>query len=115
LTPYTMHGYLGRAAETAETLRDGRLHTGDLGYLDKDGYLYLVDRKKDMIITGGLNVYSGEVEQALSRVPGVKQVAVVGLPHPDWREAVVVFVVPTGPEATSPSIAEASRGRLTAY
>lgn len=115
LTPYTMHGYLGRAAETAETLRDGRLHTGDLGYLDKDGYLYLVDRKKDMIITGGLNVYSGEVEQALSRVPGVKQVAVVGLPHPDWGEAVVAFVVPTGPEVTSASIAEASRGRLTAY
>ncbi|WP_329378630.1 class I adenylate-forming enzyme family protein [Streptomyces sp. NBC_01716] len=115
LTPYTMNGYLGRDAETAEVLRGGRLYTGDLGYLDEDGYLYLVDRKKDMIITGGLNVYSGEVEQALSQIPGVKHVAVAGIPHPDWGEAVVAFVVPDGTEVTPVSVTEEAHGRLTAY
>ncbi|NJQ00184.1 class I adenylate-forming enzyme family protein [Streptomyces zingiberis] len=114
-TPYTMEGYLNRAAETAEALRDGWLHTGDLGRLDEDGYLYLVDRKKDMIITGGLNVYSAEVEQALARLPGVREVAVTGVPHPDWGEAVIAFVVPDGPGTGAGEIMSAAREVLTAY
>lgn len=114
-TSYTMAGYLGRDAETAEALRDGWLHTGDLGYLDQDGYLYLVDRKKDMIITGGLNVYSTEVEQVLARVPGVREVAVTGIPHPDWGEAVVAFVVPEGPDVTAAAVKTAARDALTTY
>jgi fatty-acyl-CoA synthase/long-chain acyl-CoA synthetase len=114
-SPYTMIGYLGREPETAAALRDGWLHTGDLGYLDEDGYLYLVDRKNDMIITGGFNVYSTEVEQALARVPGVQEAAVTGIPHPDWGEAVVAFVVPERPDVTAESIQAAAREVLTAY
>ncbi|MDQ6524859.1 AMP-binding protein [Nocardioides sp. LHD-245] len=117
-SPYTMEGYLARPDETAAALRDGWLHTGDLGYLTEDGYLHLVDRKKDMIITGGLNVYSGEVEQVLARVPGVREVAVAGVPHPDWGEAVVAFVVPDGPvdpDVTTAAIRSAARQGLTTY
>lgn len=113
--PYTMVGYLGRDAETAEALRDGWLHTGDLGYLDDEEYLYLVDRKKDMIITGGLNVYSTEVEQVIARIPGVREVAVTGVMHPDWGEAVVAFVVPNSADVTAEGIQAACRPKLTAY
>lgn len=114
-SPYTMEGYLGRPSETATALRDGWLHTGDLGFLTEDGYLHLVDRKKDMIITGGLNVYSGEVEQALSRVDGVSEVAVTGVPHPDWGEAIVAFVVPSDDRVTAESVLAAARAELSSY
>ncbi|WGY02437.1 AMP-binding protein [Nocardioides sp. QY071] len=114
-SPYTMQGYLDRPVETAEALRDGWLHTGDLGFLTADGYLHLVDRKKDMIITGGLNVYSSEVEQVLARLAGVKSVAVAGIPHPDWGEAVVAFVVPADADVTRESILAAARAELTTY
>ncbi len=95
-TPYNMVGYLGREEQTAKTLRGGWLHTGDVGRMDAEGYVYLMDRKNDMIITGGMNVYSTEVENAVQTCPGVAQVAVVGVPHPDWGEAVVAFVVTDG-------------------
>ncbi|WP_205473629.1 class I adenylate-forming enzyme family protein [Nocardioides sp. SYSU D00038] len=114
-TPYTMEGYLARPDETSEALREGWLHTGDLGYLTTDGYLHLVDRKKDMIISGGLNVYSSEVEQVLAQLDGVKEVAVAGVPHPDWGEAVVAFVIPDGGGVSADEIAAAARGALTAY
>jgi fatty-acyl-CoA synthase len=113
-TPYTMRGYLGRDDATREALRDGWLHTGDLGYLDEDAYLYLVDRKKDMIITGGLNVYSAEVEQRIAAVPGVRGVAVVGVPHSDWGEAVVAFVV-ADDGTTVEHVDAASRAGLSGY
>ena len=73
--------------------RDGWYHSGDAGYLDADGYLYLVDRVKDMIVTGGENVYSTEVENALASHPAVLQVAVIGIPSPQWGEAVHAVVV----------------------
>jgi len=92
-TPYTMVGYKNRPDATAATLRDGWLFTGDIGRLDEDGYLYLLDRKNDMIISGGMNVYTSEVEAAIIEVDGVEQVAVVGVPHPDWGEAVVAYIV----------------------
>lgn len=92
-TPYTMVGYNNRPDATATTLRNGWLFTGDIGRLDADGFLYLLDRKNDMIISGGMNVYTSEVEGAIVEVEGIQQVAVVGVPHPDWGEAVIAFVV----------------------
>ncbi len=98
-----MAGYWRQPAETAETLRGGWLHTGDLGSLDADGYLTLRDRSKDLIITGGMNVYPREVEEALLRHPAVRAVSVVGRRDPDWGEAVVAFVVPSEPAAPPPA------------
>jgi long-chain acyl-CoA synthetase len=89
-----MAGYWNRPEATAETLRGGWLHTGDVGSFDVDGYLTLRDRSKDLIISGGMNIYPREVEEALLRHPGVRAAAVVGRPHPEWGEAVVAFVVP---------------------
>jgi acyl-CoA synthetase (AMP-forming)/AMP-acid ligase II len=88
-----MTRYHDRPDETAEVLRAGWYHTGDVGYLDDDGYLFLVDRAKDMIVSGGENVYSVEVEQAISAHPAVAQVAVIGIPHERWGEAVHAIVV----------------------
>ncbi|WP_037062874.1 AMP-binding protein [Pseudonocardia acaciae] len=114
--PYVMAGYHGLAAKTAETLRGGWLHTGDLGILDDDGYVHLLDRKNDMIISGGMNVYSTEVENVLQACPGVGQVAVVGVPHPDWGEAVVAFVVPAdGEDFDEPATVARCRAELAAY
>lgn len=114
-SPYNMLEYHGREEATAETLRDGWLHTGDLGYFDEEGYLYLVDRKKDMIITGGLNVYSSEVEQAMSKLSAVREVAVVGVPHPDWGEAIVAFVVPSDLAVSENEVHRAACEVLSSY
>jgi acyl-CoA synthetase (AMP-forming)/AMP-acid ligase II len=91
--PHVMKGYWNRREATAETLRNGWLHTGDVGRFDEEGYLYIVDRKKDMIISGGSNVYAREVEQALLAMDAVKEVAVIGLPHPKWGEMVTAVMV----------------------
>ena len=88
-----MGGYWNQPEATAEALRDGWLHTGDVGSFDADGYLALRDRSKDLIISGGMNIYPREVEEALLRHPGVRATAVVGRPDPEWGEAVVAFVV----------------------
>ncbi|MEK6443757.1 class I adenylate-forming enzyme family protein [Pseudonocardia sp. T1-2H] len=115
-TAYTMIGYYGLPEKTAQTIQDGWLHTGDLGRLDEDGYLYLVDRKNDMIITGGMNVYCNEVENVIAQVDGVAQVAVVGLPHPDWGEAVVAFVIGTSNGSVDPeAITAHCRDQLSRY
>jgi acyl-CoA synthetase (AMP-forming)/AMP-acid ligase II len=87
-------GYLGRPADTAEVRRFGWHHTGDVGYLDDDGYVYIVDRKKDMVITGGFNVFSVEVEAAILAMPEVRECAVIGVPDHRWGEAVMAVVVP---------------------
>ena len=92
--PQVMLGYHDAPEETARTLRDGWLYTGDLATMDEDGYFRIVDRKKDMIITGGLNVYPSEVEEVLRSYPGVRECAVVGEPDPKWGERVVAWVVP---------------------
>lgn len=91
--PNVMKGYLGRDNETRETLRNGWLHTGDLGRFDDDGYLYLVDRKKDLIIRGGENVYPKEVENVLLEHPEIADAAVVGTPDEAYGERVVAFIV----------------------
>lgn len=90
-------GYLGRPEETDAVRRHGWHHTGDIGYVDDDGYVYIVDRKKDMVITGGFNVFSVEVEAAIMRLPEVRECAVIGVPDPKWGEAVTAIVVPTEP------------------
>jgi acyl-CoA synthetase (AMP-forming)/AMP-acid ligase II len=90
----TMIGYWNRPDATAEVLRGGWLHTGDAGYLDKNGYLYVVDRVKDMIITGGNNVYSTEVENVIAMHPSVASCAVIGVPDDVWGERVHAVIVP---------------------
>lgn len=85
--------YFHEPEKTKETLKDGWLFTGDVGYMDEDGYLYLLDRKKDMIISGGMNVYSSEVENVIQKHSSIRQVAVIGVPDDDWGEAVHAFVL----------------------
>jgi long-chain acyl-CoA synthetase len=97
-----MAGYWNQPDATAETLRGGWLHTGDVGSFDADGFLTLRDRSKDLIISGGMNVYPREVEEVLLRHPGVRAAAVVGRPDPEWGEAVVAFVVPADGAAPPP-------------
>ena len=89
-----MMGYWERPEETAKAIVDGWMHTGDGGYMDEDGFVFIVDRVKDMIITGGENVYSIEVENALAQHPAVAQCAVIGIPDEEWGEQVHAVVVP---------------------
>lgn len=98
--PAVMSGYWERPEESAETLRGGWLHTGDIGKFDERGYLYVLDRLKDLIITGGSNVYAREVEEVLIGHPDVAEVTVIGIPDRDWGERVVAVVVPA--EGTDP-------------
>ncbi|WP_033289078.1 AMP-binding protein [Amycolatopsis jejuensis] len=105
--PYVMARYHNLPDITEEKLRDGWLHTGDIGFVDDHGYVHLLDRNGDVIISGGMNVYSAEVENVLHRCPGVSQVAVVGVADPDWGEAVTAVVVPD--DNDSFSISEATR------
>jgi long-chain acyl-CoA synthetase len=88
-----MLGYRKRPDETRSTLRDGWVHTGDIGYVDEDGFLYLVDRKKDMVIVGGYNVYPREVDEVLFKHPKIREAATVGKPDKRLGEVLVAFVV----------------------
>ncbi|MBL8538650.1 MAG: long-chain-fatty-acid--CoA ligase [Hyphomonadaceae bacterium] len=92
-SPSNMLGYWRRAAETRAALRDGWMHTGDAGFMDRDGYVYIQDRIKDMIVSGGENVYSAEVENALASHPAIAEAAVIGVPDETWGEAVKAIVV----------------------
>ncbi|MCE2830105.1 MAG: AMP-binding protein, partial [Sphingomonadales bacterium] len=94
---FVMQGYWRREGDTAEAMRDGWLRTGDVGRFDEDGYLSIVDRTKDMIITGGFNVYPNEIEQVIANIPGVLACGVVGIDDPHWGEAVTAFIVPNDP------------------
>jgi acyl-CoA synthetase (AMP-forming)/AMP-acid ligase II len=87
-----MKGYYNEPEKTAETIIDGWLHTGDVGHLDAEGYLHITDRKKDMIISGGFNVYPSEVEQVIWAHPAVQDCAVIGVPDDKWGEAVKAVV-----------------------
>jgi long-chain acyl-CoA synthetase len=111
-----MREYWNRPDETAEAFRDGWYRTGDEGHLDADGYLYLVDRVKDMIVSGGENVYSIEVENAISTHPAVAQVAVIGIPHPTWGEQVhAIVVLRPDCEATETELQEHARRTIAGY
>jgi fatty-acyl-CoA synthase len=114
--PNVMKGYWNRPDDTAEVLVDGWFHTGDVGIRDADGYFFIVDRKKDMIISGGENVYPAEVEDALYRHPGVKEVAVIGVQHPRWGETVRAIVVPKdGVSLTEQDVIAFSEDKLARY
>jgi acyl-CoA synthetase (AMP-forming)/AMP-acid ligase II len=109
-------GYWNNSAATVEALRNGWYHSGDIGKIDEDGFVYLVDRKKDMIITGGENVYSREVEDALLTHPSVLEVAVIAVPDPKWGEAVCAVVVPReGRAITEAEIVAHSKATIASY
>lgn len=91
--PNVMQGYLNKPEETAAALRNGWMHTGDMGYMDEAGYVFVVDRLKDMIISGGENVYCAEVENAIAKHPAVAACAVIGIPNPEWGELVHAAIV----------------------
>lgn len=100
--PHVMLGYWNKPEQTAEAIRDGWLCTGDIARMDERGFFYIVDRKKDMVITGGFNVYPKEVEQSLFGHPAVRDACVIGIPDEKWGEAVKAIVVLESPDAASP-------------
>jgi acyl-CoA synthetase (AMP-forming)/AMP-acid ligase II len=115
-SPAVMLGYWNKADETARALRDGWMHTGDGGRMDDDGFVYVVDRVKDMIITGGENVYSVEVEQAVGQHPAVAACAVIGVPDADWGERVhAVVVLRAGVQAAADGIREHCKTLIGGY
>jgi acyl-CoA synthetase (AMP-forming)/AMP-acid ligase II len=116
-TPQTMVGYLGQPEATADTITaEGWLRTGDIGRLDDGGYVYIVDRVKDMIITGGENVYSPEVERVLAEHPAIADVAVIGVPDDRWGESVKAFVQPADGRTVDPDqLVAFARERLAGY
>lgn len=102
--PHAMEQYWKRPEQTAETFKGGWLHTGDIARADGRGYLYIVDRKKDMIVSGGFNIFPREVEDVISSHPDVAMVAVIGVPHEKWGEAVTALVVPKQGATLSPQV-----------
>jgi len=114
--PQVMQGYWQRPDATAETLIDGWLHTGDIAKMDEDGYFYIVDRKKDMIICGGYNVYPRDIEEVLFEHPQIAEATAIGVPHPSRGEQVKVFVVlKMGEKATAEDIIEYCKDKLATY
>lgn len=113
--PQVMAGYWQRPEETARTIQDGWLRTGDIAVMDEEGYLQIVDRKKDMILVSGFNVYPNEVEAVLAQHPGIAEVAVLGAPDPVAGEAVVAFVVRRDPSLTADAVRAFARASLTNY
>lgn len=113
---HVMLGYWNKPEETSAAVRDGWMHTGDGGYLDDEGYLFVVDRIKDMIVTGGENVYSAEVENALAQHPAVVSCAVIGVPDTEWGERVhAVVVLRPGQVATAEDIREHTKTLIAGY
>lgn len=108
-------GYYRRPDLTAQTLVNGRILTGDVGHLDEAGYLYVTDRAKDMIVSGGMNVFPAEVESALVDVPGLREIAVFGVPHEKWGETVVAVAVRSDPSLDEAAIIAAARERVASY
>ncbi|MFA7248489.1 MAG: o-succinylbenzoate--CoA ligase [Dehalococcoidia bacterium] len=113
--PTICAGYLHRPEATAEAIRDGWLHTGDLGFVDSEGYLYIADRRDDLIVSGGENVYPAEVEAALQAFPGVEECAVVGVPDDRWGAMVVAVVVPGSGDIDGAALEAHLRARLAGY
>lgn len=115
-SPGAMLGYWKLPEQTAETLKDGWVHTGDGAYQDREGFIFIVDRLKDMIVTGGENVFSAEVESAISTHPAVGEVAIIGIPAETWGEAVhAIVVLKTDAAATEAEIIEHCRDRIANY
>ena len=115
-SPHATAGYWNDPEKTAEAFRNGWFHSGDLGVMDEDGYITVVDRKKDVIKSGGENVASREVEEVVYQHPAVAEVAVFGIPHPRWIEAVAAVVVPRdGQTVDSEELVRFCRERLAGY
>ena len=116
-SPCVMKGYWGKPKETSEAVTaDGWLRTGDIGQVDDEGYLYLTDRLKDMIISGGENIYPAEVENVLHSYPGVRQAAAIGVPDERWGEVVKAIVVPeVGAQLEPQAIIDFTRARLAHF
>jgi O-succinylbenzoic acid--CoA ligase len=112
--PVVTPGYFRRPEATAAAIHDGWLHTGDIGRLDEDGYLYVLDRRDDLIVSGGENVYPAEVEALLLRHPAVREAAVVGLRDPAWGQVVVAAIV-ADEGAVPEEIRVWMRGRLAGF
>ncbi|HZX85208.1 MAG TPA: AMP-binding protein, partial [Reyranella sp.] len=114
--PGVMLGYWNKPAETAAALRDGWMFTGDGGRMDEDGYVFIVDRIKDMIVTGGENVYSVEVESAVATHPAVASCAVIGVPDEQWGELVHAFIVKKpGSSLTAQELIDHCKTRIAGY
>ncbi|HUM70613.1 MAG TPA: long-chain-fatty-acid--CoA ligase [Chloroflexota bacterium] len=114
--PHVMRGYWNKPEETAHALRGGWMHTGDVGYLDEDGFIFIVDRLKDMIISGGENVYSTEVEHVIYQHTAVADCAVIGIPYEKWGETVHAIVVPkVGFDLTAEEIMAYCRQHIAGY
>jgi long-chain acyl-CoA synthetase len=113
--PTVMKGYVGQPEATAETIRDGWLHTGDLGVMDEDGYVQIVDRKKDMILVSGFNVYPNEIEDVIAKLDGVVEVGVIGVPDDKTEEAVKAYIVSSDPNMTAEQVMAHCRQSLTNY
>lgn len=114
--PQVMKGYRNNAEETAATLTDGWLHTGDISRMDEDGYFYIVDRKKDMILSGGLNVYPRDIEEVLYENSKVQEAAAIGIPHPTRGESVKVFVaLKEGATTTQEELIEYCKDKMAKY
>jgi long-chain acyl-CoA synthetase len=115
-SPHVMKGYFGRDDATAEAMRDGWFHTGDMATVDSDGYYYIVDRKKDMIIRGGYNVYPREIEEVLYEHPAIREAAVVGVPHESLGEEVAAVVaLKPGADAGEEELRDFAKQRVAAY
>ena len=115
-SPHLMQGYFHDDPRTRAAFEGGWFHSGDLGTIDDEGYISVVDRKKDMIKTGGENVASREVEETIYRMPQVSEVAVIGVAHPHWVEAVVaVVVLKAGHAATQEDVLAHCAGQLASF
>ncbi|WP_127128936.1 class I adenylate-forming enzyme family protein [Georgenia sp. SYP-B2076] len=113
-SPHTAQGYWNRPEQTAAAFRDGWFHSGDLATVDEDGFVFIVGRSKDMIISGGINIYPAEVERVLNGHPGVREAVVFGVPDPDWGETPVAVVVPDG-EVSQEELAAYAAERLSKF
>ena len=109
-------GYLNMPEETAKTVINGWLHTGDIAYMDEDGYFFIVDRIKDMILSGGYNVYPRDIDEVLFEHPKVREACAIGVPHPTRGEQIKAFVVPVeGQTVTEQELMDYCRQKLAVY
>jgi acyl-CoA synthetase (AMP-forming)/AMP-acid ligase II len=113
--PHVMREYWNRPEATAETIRDGWLHSGDVATLDEEGFVYIQDRTKDMIISGGENVYPAEIENVLLSHPGIAEVAVIGQPSARWGESPLAVVVRADPALGAEAVLDHCRGKLARF